>query len=105
MNNIKHNGCVFDNILEESISSALPLIPLDFLSFAMCDKRLLEKEEDLKVGRLYPQLSHIREVSALIALAVAEVAWNQDLATVSRPNNTLEFVKSKTYQPVYQSYL
>jgi malate dehydrogenase (oxaloacetate-decarboxylating)(NADP+) len=63
------------------------------------------KEEDLKVGRLYPQLSHIREVSAHIALAVAEVAWNQDLATVPRPDNTLEFVKSKMYQPVYQSYL
>jgi malate dehydrogenase (oxaloacetate-decarboxylating)(NADP+) len=63
------------------------------------------KEEDLKVGRLYPQLSHIREVTAHIALAVAEVAWNQDLATVPRPENTLEFVKSKMYQPVYQSYL
>lgn len=61
-------------------------------------------EEDLKAGRLYPRLSHIREVSAHIALAVAEVAWKRGLATVPRPDNPLEFVKSKMYQPVYPSY-
>lgn len=62
-------------------------------------------EDDLKVGRLYPRLSNIRAVSAHIAAAVAEVAWEQDLATVPHPDNTLEFVKSKMYQPVYRNYI
>ena len=63
------------------------------------------KEGDFKVGRLYPRLSHIREVSAHIASSVAEVAWDQGLATAPHPGNTLESVKSKMYQPVYRSYL
>jgi malate dehydrogenase (oxaloacetate-decarboxylating)(NADP+) len=61
--------------------------------------------EDLKLGRVYPPLSKIREVSAHIAAAVAEVAWQRDLATVDRPEDVLSYVKSQMYQPGYQSYV
>ncbi len=60
---------------------------------------------DLKLGRLYPPLSSIREVSAHIAAAVAEVAWRRDLATLERPEDVLGYVKSQMYQPVYRSYV
>ena len=60
---------------------------------------------DLAQGSLYPPLAKVREVSAHIATAVAEVAYAQDLATVPRPDNLMEFVKSKMYDPLYESYV
>ena len=62
-------------------------------------------EEDLSVGCIYPPLGKIREVSAQIATAVAEVAYRRDLATEPRPKDLLAYVKSRQYQPSYQSYV
>jgi malate dehydrogenase (oxaloacetate-decarboxylating)(NADP+) len=65
----------------------------------------LVTEEDLATGCVYPPLSRIREVSAAIATAVAEVAWDSGLANAPRPDDILEFVKSKMYEPTYTSYV
>ncbi|MDH3639929.1 MAG: NAD-dependent malic enzyme [Gammaproteobacteria bacterium] len=62
-------------------------------------------ETDLKVGRVYPRLAHIREVSVQIAAAVAEIAWQRGLATVPRPDDVTAYVASEMYQPVYQNYV
>jgi malate dehydrogenase (oxaloacetate-decarboxylating)(NADP+) len=40
---------------------------------------------DLDQGSLYPPLANIRAVSARIAVAVAEVAYQRGLATKPRP--------------------
>ncbi|MCX2982582.1 NAD-dependent malic enzyme [Halieaceae bacterium IMCC14734] len=60
--------------------------------------------EDLQLGRVYPPLSNITEVSALIAAAVAEVAWEEGVASVVRPDNPLAAIKAMMYQPVYPHY-
>jgi malate dehydrogenase (oxaloacetate-decarboxylating)(NADP+) len=60
---------------------------------------------DLEQGSLYPPLARVRDISARIAAAVAEVAFSRSLAGVARPENTLEFVKSKMYEPSYLSYV
>ncbi len=60
---------------------------------------------DLETGCIYPPLTKIREVSAAVAAAVAEVAYQRDLATRPRPENILAFMKSTQYQPTYGSYL
>ena len=39
------------------------------------------------------------------AAAVAEVAYRRDLAIEPRPEDLLAYVKSKQYQPRYQSYV
>jgi malate dehydrogenase (oxaloacetate-decarboxylating)(NADP+) len=62
-------------------------------------------ESDLEMGRIYPALNRIREVSASIAAAVAEVVFNEGLARVPRPANVLEFVKSKMWEPKYESFV
>jgi malate dehydrogenase (oxaloacetate-decarboxylating)(NADP+) len=64
----------------------------------------LVREENLVAGLIYPSLRRIREVSAHIATAVAEVAYEQNLATLPRPKNLLAFVQSQMYQPVYRDY-
>jgi malate dehydrogenase (oxaloacetate-decarboxylating)(NADP+) len=62
-------------------------------------------DEDLAQGSLYPPLAKVREVSAQIATAVAEVAFAQNLATVPRPDNLMQFVKSQMYDPSYLAYV
>jgi malate dehydrogenase (oxaloacetate-decarboxylating)(NADP+) len=57
--------------------------------------------EDLAQGSLYPPLANIREVSARIAAAVAEVAFRDKLASIERPADLVAFVKSKMYEPRY----
>ncbi|NQV19717.1 MAG: NAD-dependent malic enzyme [Armatimonadetes bacterium] len=64
----------------------------------------LVKEEDLKKGRVYPDLNDIREISAHIAFAVCEVAYANGIAWKKRPENLLKHIKSKMFQPVYLPY-
>ena len=59
-------------------------------------------KEDLEQGSLYPPLASIREVSARIATAVAEIAFTEKLATVPQPPDLLAWVKSRMYQPRYE---
>jgi malate dehydrogenase (oxaloacetate-decarboxylating)(NADP+) len=62
-------------------------------------------EEDLAEGRIYPPLSKIREVSSAIAVAVAEVVYNQKLASRPRPDDIAAHVRSLMYDPTYQEYV
>ena len=57
--------------------------------------------DDIEQGSLYPALPRIREVSAHIAVAVAEVAYKRGLATVPRPNDMMAFIESQMYDPQY----
>lgn len=61
-------------------------------------------EEDLALGRVYPSLSRIREVSALIAAEVAGIAHRQGLARTPKPEDLLADVKSRMFQPLYPHY-
>jgi malate dehydrogenase (oxaloacetate-decarboxylating)(NADP+) len=60
---------------------------------------------DLAQGSLYPPLSKVREVSAHIATAVAQVAFDAGLAGVARPDDLLAFVKAQMYEPEYAQYV
>ena len=57
--------------------------------------------DDIEQGSLYPALPRIREVSAHIAVAVAEVAYKRGLATLPRPNNMMAFIELQMYDPQY----
>lgn len=60
---------------------------------------------DLAVGRVYPDLQRIREVSAAIAAAVADVAFNRGLTTLLRPENLAARVQAQIYDPTYVDYV
>lgn len=72
--------------------------------FFIAAKRLAElvEESDLEIGRVYPPLSRIREVSLEIAVAVAEQAWKQDLADAPRPDDVTGLVRSLVWEPRYR---
>jgi malate dehydrogenase (oxaloacetate-decarboxylating)(NADP+) len=61
-------------------------------------------EDDLAMGRIYPSLSRIREVSHAIAVEVARLAYERGLARAPMPENLSEAVSAAMYQPVYPVY-
>ncbi len=62
-------------------------------------------EEDLQLGRVYPALPRIREVSLAVAVAVAEMAYAAELAGKPKPENITEHIRSLMFEPDYQNYL
>ncbi|MCC6671871.1 MAG: NAD-dependent malic enzyme [Planctomycetes bacterium] len=62
-------------------------------------------EVDLAQGSLYPPLGQVREVSARIAAAVAEVAYRHGLATRPEPKDLLGHIQSLMFDPRYRSYV
>ncbi len=60
---------------------------------------------DLALGRIYPDLKRIREVSATIAVEVAEVVFERGLSRRARPINLSAHVKDYMYQPHYPHYI
>jgi malate dehydrogenase (oxaloacetate-decarboxylating)(NADP+) len=61
-------------------------------------------ETDLAQGSLYPPLSAVRDVSAQIGAAVAEVAFANGLARIERPSDLLALVEGAMYDPQYPEY-
>ena len=58
-------------------------------------------DEDLAQGSLYPALPRIREVSAHIAAAVAQVAYRRGLTASKAPADPLVHVRARMYDPRY----
>lgn len=57
-------------------------------------------DEEIAKGKIYPDLSDLKSISALIAVKVMEKAYSDKLATVSRPEgDLLEYVQSKMWKP------
>ena len=65
----------------------------------------LVTDDDLRQGSLYPALTRIREVSARIAAAVAEAAYDGGFADKPRPVDILADVSTQMYEPHYESYV
>jgi malate dehydrogenase (oxaloacetate-decarboxylating)(NADP+) len=61
-------------------------------------------ESDLAAGRVYPPLNRIREVSAKIAFAVADLAHRRGLAPGPTPDLTAR-IEQLIYQPAYVEYV
>ncbi|HEY3446253.1 MAG TPA: NAD-dependent malic enzyme [Myxococcales bacterium] len=62
-------------------------------------------ESDLDMGRIYPSLKRIHEVSAHIAAAVAKVAFKDGLAQIKKPADLHKHVKSQMWVPEYREYV
>ena len=66
----------------------------------------LVTDEDLALGRIYPSLTRIREVSVKIATAVAQEAVHSGLAGIPLKDDEIEpAVRRSLYQPAYRPYI
>merc|ERR1719193_1592315 len=62
----------------------------------------LVTEEDLALGRMYPPLSKIKEISIKIATKVAEEAYKEGMAsTYPEPKDKEAFIRTKLYNYEY----
>lgn len=61
-------------------------------------------ERDLALGRIYPALNRIREISAAIAAAVCETVYARGLTDKPRPADITADVKAHMYEPGYANY-
>lgn len=74
-----------------------------FAAAAKCLDEQVSKE-DFELGRIFPSLSRIREVSLAIALAVTKVVFARKLTVMAEPADLPGFIKSKMYDPAYLQY-
>ena len=66
----------------------------------------LVTEEDLALGRIYPSLTLIREVSVKIATQVAKEAIRSGLAAIHLDDDEIECaIRASLFRPAYQSYV
>lgn len=75
-----------------------------FLAAAKCLAGQVS-EADLNQGCIYPSLKNIRAVSLNIATAVAELAYDRDLADLPRPKDIKAHIASHMYDPTYEVYV
>ena len=75
--------------------------------FLAAARRLSElvTPEDLAVGRIYPALTRIREVSLELAIAVVAEARKAGLATIELPTDPREELIARRFEAVYRDYV
>jgi malate dehydrogenase (oxaloacetate-decarboxylating)(NADP+) len=86
------------------VSEAREITDAMFLAAARALAGLV-RPDDLAVGRVYPALTRIREVSLRIAVAVATAAHDSGLAGGPRSNDLEADIRSRMFEPVYPEYL
>ena len=96
-----NNSYIFPGVGLGAIASGTRLITDEMFMAAAHTLAQLVSEADLDQGSLYPALPRIREVSARIAAAVAEVAYQRGLAAGQPPKDLLAYVQSQMYDPRY----
>jgi len=96
-----NNSYIFPGVGLGAIASGSKLVTDEMFMAAAHTLAYLVNKDDIEQGSLYPALPRIREVSAHIAVAVAEVAYKRGLATVPAPNDLMAFIQSQMYDPHY----
>ncbi|QWG24947.1 NAD-dependent malic enzyme [Bradyrhizobium sediminis] len=96
-----NNSYIFPGVGLGAIASGSRLVTDEMFMAAAHTLAYLVNDADIQQGSLYPALPRIREVSAHIAVAVAEVAYRRGLATTPAPNDLMAFVQSQMYDPHY----
>jgi malate dehydrogenase (oxaloacetate-decarboxylating)(NADP+) len=96
-----NNSYIFPGVGLGVIASGSRLVTDEMFMAAAHTLANSVSEADLKQGSLYPALPRIREVSAQIGAAVADVAYQRGLADGPPPNDLIGYVQTQMYDPQY----
>ena len=96
-----NNSYIFPGVGLGAIASGARLVTDEMFMAAARTLAELVSQSDIDQGSLYPALPRIREVSAHIGAAVAEVAYRRGLATGPQPKDLLAYIQSQMYDPQY----
>ncbi len=74
--------------------------------FAAAAKALAAEvsEDDLELGRVYPSLARLRDVSVAIAVAVVREAYDCGLAEAPQPENIEGRIREEMFESVYRRF-
>ncbi len=96
-----NNAYIFPGVGLGVVVSGASRVTDEMFAVAAQTLAQLTTAEDLAKGRIYPSLTRIREVSAAIATAVAELAYKRDIARHALPANIAAYVRTQMYEPSY----
>jgi len=100
-----NNSYIFPGVGLGVIATEATRVTDEMFSIAARTLADLVTEDDLKLGRVYPDLKRIREVSAAIGVAVAENAFQRHLTKMAKPADLRALVLSTMYDPKYPAYV
>jgi malate dehydrogenase (oxaloacetate-decarboxylating)(NADP+) len=100
-----NNAYIFPGVGLGVIISGAIRVPDEMFSASAKALAAQVTENDLALGRVYPALDRIRDVSAYIAAATAQVAYDRGLATVPKPDDLVAAAKAAMYEPKYEPYV
>lgn len=100
-----NNAYIFPGVGLGVIASQASRVTNEMFAVAARTLADLAQPSDLATGRIFPDLTRIREVSTAIAIAVAEVAYTRGLSRQIKPDDVVGQVKAHIYQPDYENYV
>jgi malate dehydrogenase (oxaloacetate-decarboxylating)(NADP+) len=96
-----NNSYIFPGVGLGAIASGATSITNEMFMASAHTLAHLVTESDLEQGSLYPALPRIREVSAAIGTAIADIAYRRGIASKPRPTDVQQDVQSQMFDPRY----
>jgi len=96
-----NNAYVFPGIGLGALAANVRVLPEALFLTAAHALAEFVRDEDLKLGALYPKLNEIRDVSHAIAVAVASEAFSLVLAQTDEPADLSAVISKMMYDPTY----
>ncbi len=100
-----NNSYIFPGVGLGVIATAATRVTDEMFYVAAKTLASLVTEGDLAIGRIYPDLKRIREVSAKIGTAVADIAFTRGLTPMARPADLKAHVTAVMFDPQYPDYI
>ncbi|KPJ02430.1 NADP-dependent malic enzyme [Papilio xuthus] len=99
-----NNSYIFPGIALGVIATATHHIPETMFLTAARTLANYVSEADLSIGRIYPSLAEVKDVSLSIAIEVAKMAYDEGLASVyPEPKDISKHVENQMYNYNYES--
>jgi malate dehydrogenase (oxaloacetate-decarboxylating)(NADP+) len=99
-----NNAYIFPGVGLGVVVSRASLVTDEMFTTAAETLANMVSDSDLEKGRLYPPLTDIREISRNIAVKVAEVAFDKNIARVDRPKNLIQTIEAMMFSSKYPVY-
>ena len=100
-----NNAYIFPGVGLGVVVSKSSLITDEMFIVAADTLANMVTEKDLKKGRMYPSLTKICDISYKIAIKVANIAFDKNIAHIPTPKNLEETVRATMFSPEYPVYI
>ena len=100
-----NNAYIFPGVGLGVVVSKSSLITDEMFIVAADTLANMVTEKDLKKGRMYPSITKICDISYKIAIKVANIAFDKNIARIPTPENLEETVRDTMFSPEYPVYI